>query len=153
MTPRLERSVDFWLPVFLAPECQAAHCGMQVNAEAIEQTLASSMVYPLAGENGGYLFIQKDPWGTVWELHSLFRKPGWGREAATIGKAALDIMVGRGMQLLYTTEIAGLATPPRSYGWRLASEEFFETPIGASRIWILTKAMWEASPARKHARN
>jgi hypothetical protein len=147
MRPRLERSIDFWLPVFEAPECQASHCGLPINRDALEQTLVSPMVYPLAGENGGYLFIQKDPYGTVWELHSIFTRPGWGREAATIGKGALDVMIERGLQVLFTMEVQGLPTPPLSYGWKTAGAEFMETPIGLARIWILTKDAWLASPA------
>lgn len=153
MTPREDRTLDFWWPVFSAPECQAAHCGLALDPRQIQQMIENETVYPLAGVNGGYLFIKRDPFGTVYELHSLFTKPGWGREAAAIGKASLRIMWERGMQVLFAAEIAGLATPPRSYGWKLAAKEFRETPFGATRTWILTRAMWETSPAYKYARN
>lgn len=149
---REERGLDFWLPVFEAEECQPAHCGLQVNAEALGKFLQSPFVMPLAGDHGGYLFVQKDDHGMIWELHSLFKRPGWGKEAARIGKAALFRMFGEGMQLLYTYEVKGLPSPPLSYGWKPAQSDYGVSAIGPVRIWILTKTGWECSSARRSAK-
>jgi hypothetical protein len=149
---RIERSLDFWLPVFQAPECQPAHCGLEIKEDALEAFITNPWVRPIAGQNGGYLFVKKDDYGLIWELHSLFKRPGWGREAAAVGKQALKLMFADGMHLLFTYEIKGLPTPPISYGWEKASEEYARTSIGEGRIWLLTKAAWEQSPAHRYAR-
>ena len=150
---RLERSIDFWWPIFEAPECQAAHCGLTASRDEVEAFLQVEGVKPLVGEHGGYIFVPKDATGLIYELHSLFRKPGWGREAAKVGKSALRHMFGEGMQVLLTQEIQGLQNPPLSYGWVKAHSDFRELPIGSVRIWVLTRDAWEQSPAVRFARS
>jgi len=142
---REERSAGFWQAIVDHP--QVAHIKMGLPLDMAD-LVAHERVVPLASENGGFLFCQLDGLGRVFELHTMFRPEGWGREVASSAKEAFAAMFVRGAQVITTFEVDGWAAPPLSFGWRPAGE-FAETDIGSVRTWVLTRVDWETSPARR----
>jgi hypothetical protein len=148
---RVERDPAFWTAVAGHP----AVIGMMNGADPrIIGTLAlSDRVLPLAATHGGFLFIRQDPLGMVCELHTLFTPEGWGREAWAAGIKALGAVWLLNFQLITTLEMRAnwRSQPPRSFGFQRAGD-WRATPHGEARMWILTKAGWDASPAAKRRR-
>lgn len=144
---REDRS-GFWSEIAEHPEVKPhASLGYEFS---ISELVKSPFVTPLRSENGGFLFIRLDGLGRVYELHTLYRPEGWGREVLGASKAALTTMLGRGAQVLTTYEVEGWwrSRPPKSFGFQPAGS-FVETPLGSLRTWILTQAAWDRSPARR----
>jgi len=139
---RLDRDPAFWRWVLADPEVSKGLLG--ADPEQVIQLLAQPHVKPLASENGGYVFIQMDQRGRAFELHSLFRPEGWGRETLLSGKQAARQMFSSGAKLLMTHEVEGQwrTRPPRSFGFAPAGE-----PEDGRRTWVLTQLAWNASPA------
>lgn len=144
MTPN--RDPAFWRWVTQSPEVQS----QPLMGGDISTLLQNQFVTPLASANGGYLFGRMDGLGRVFELHAMFRREGWGREALTTLKAAL---VHIDADVILATEIDGnwRSRPPKSFGFTTAAD-FAPTPYGPqARTWILTRERWTASPAyRRH---
>lgn len=116
----------------------------------IEALVASPNVIALHSANGGFLFATLDPLQRVHELHALYRPEGWGRETNRTLKAALKAVFGWGSFLIIVSEVGGnwRSRPPRSFGFRPAGE--FAPAHGFEiRTWTLSRAAWEASPARR----
>lgn len=138
---RIERDPGFWRWVTDSPEVRA---GALLDPGAVlDQLIADPAVVPVAGANGGYLFLQRDGAARVYELHSLFRPEGWGREVVTAGKAALALMFRRGMDILFTYSVDGAprSRPPKSLGFAPAGEHV--TGLGRRlQTWALTRADW-----------
>lgn len=107
-------------------------------------------VVPLRSENGGFLFVQLDGLGRVYELHTLYRPEGWGREVSKASKAAFARMFATGAQVVTTYEVEGWwrSRPPKSFGFQPAGA-FQACDLGSLKTWILTVAAWEQSPARR----
>lgn len=146
---REERDPGFWLDVASHPDVAPALMGLAPRA--VVAAVARPDVLPLASENGGYLFRRLDGPGLALELHSLFRPAGWGREAAQAGRLAL-CRVFETARLITTFEVEGngRSRPPRSYGFTPAGD-WRTTGQGRLRLWTLTQAGWESSPAyRRH---
>jgi hypothetical protein len=66
------------------------------------------------------------------------------------GIEALNALWICGYQVLVTFEMQAnsKSRPPRTFGFSQAGD-WRETPIGAARMWVLTRAAWDASPAAK----
>jgi hypothetical protein len=112
--------------------------------------LEDPRVTPLRAAHGGFFFVQLDALGRCLELHTLFKPEGWGRGALLAAKAAFLLMFERGADVIVTHEVAGnpRSQPPLSFRFQPAGA--FRPALGASlRTWVLTRAAWEASPARR----
>lgn len=97
----------------------------------------------LKGEHGGFFLAQIDPLGRVHELHAAFRPEGWGDEP---GRLLKRFLAEDGWDVILATEVEGnwRSRPPKSFGFRPAGPF-----AGQFRTWILTRAAWEQSPARR----
>lgn len=142
---REERSGAFWRDVVDHPQVVHVTMGLPFDIEGL---VGHESVTPLASQSGGFLFCRLDGLGRVYELHTLFKPEGWGREVAGSAKEAFAHMFDAGAQVITTYEVEGWAAPPLSFGWRAAGG-FAASPIGNSRTWVLTLEAWAASPARR----
>ena len=148
---RLERDRTFWEDVARHPAVAPSLGGFRPELAA--EVCRSPRALPVASEHGGYIFIRLDAMGLVWELHSLFKPEGWGREALQTGIAALGVLRSLNFQLITTLELAAnpRSRPPLSFGFRPAGD-FRPSAAGSTRLWALTRQGWEDSPAkRRHA--
>jgi hypothetical protein len=122
------------------PAFWAAVCGEDFNPACLE----SPYVQPFRTENGGYLLVQLDALGRVYDLHAAYLPEGFGKEAHGALKGALSQL--EGWQLINVSEVEGngCSRPPLSFGFRPAG------PMqGGFRTWFLSRAAWEQSPARR----
>jgi hypothetical protein len=142
-----ERNPAFWIETARHPEVRKTLLGL--DPDAIGALIDREDVLPLASANGGFLFTRLDALGLVWELHSLFRPEGWGREVFWAGASALG-MVFEAAQLLTTLQVQlnPRSQPPRSFGFKCAGG-WAETPIGVVRAWSLARSDWLKSPGAK----
>lgn len=142
-----QRDPSFWRAVIDHPEVKPhVTLGREFDVGPL---IASSRVLPLASENGGFLLVQLDGLGRVFELHTMYRPEGWGREVLTASKAMFRQMFER-CDLIVTHEVFGWwrSRPPKSFGFRPAGE--FRPEYGTQlRTWTLTRDDWEKSPARR----
>lgn len=115
-------------------------------ARAIERPDA----LPLRSENGGILFVRLEPLGSVWEMHTLYRPEGWGREVAEAAPLMMERVFEQALAVT-TYEQQGYyrSRPPRSHGWKRHGEP---KDLGLSRPligWLLTRDDWLNAPARR----
>lgn len=145
---REERDPAFWERVASHPACAAALMGIEPRHFAAEAV--AELHIPLASENGGFIFVPRDAFGRVAELHTVFTPEGWGREAALAGKQALQIVFEL-FDLVITYERVGdwRTRPPRSFGFKPCGDAF-EMSEATWRTWQLSRDSWRGSPA--HAR-
>jgi hypothetical protein len=142
---REERDPDFWRGVADHPQVSHIKFGLPFD---IGQLVEHDSVTPLASENGGFLFCRLDGLGRVFELHTLFKPEGWGREVSGAAKEAFAAMFAKGARVITTYEVEGWTAPPLSFGWR-AVGGFDASDFGQVRTWVLTLDAWETSPARR----
>lgn len=144
---REERDPAFWFEIASHPAIAGALMGL--DSLAVAQTALRPSILPLASENGGFFFGRMDGLGMACELHSLYRPAGWGREAASAGKEALQWVFGA-YQVVITFETLAnpRSRPPLSFGFVRAGD-WRKTVIGQLRLWVLTKLAWETSPAHR----
>lgn len=102
----------------------------------------------LAADHGGFIFRNMDGYGFTFELHTLFRREGWGREVALAARAAFAAIFDGQTSLVVTEEQDGhwRSRPPKSHGWKAASEHFQPSPAGPVKVWYLSKMNWLMSP-------
>lgn len=145
---RIERDPAFWVGIASHPEVAGALLGQP--AELIGRLISDPKVLPLAAEHGGFVFTQLDAFGFVRELHTLFTEEGWGREVHAAGKEALQSVFSGPCSVVTTYQMRDNppSQPPRSFGF-VATADFVATDLGDARSWLLTKAAWLASPARR----
>lgn len=139
------RDVAFWREIVGHPDVAHVTFGLPFDIAGLVE---HESVTPLASENGGFLFCRLDGLGRVFELHTMFRPEGRGREVSSAAKEAFAEMFARGARVITTYEVRGWAAPPLSFGWKAAGD-FSPTPLGDVRTWVLTLEGWEASPARR----
>lgn len=147
---REERDPAFWTAVIEHPEVKPhVTLGRQID---IAGALESPLIIPLAAEHGGFLFVRLDGLGRVYELHAMFTPEGWGREALQALKETVSEAFARGAQLITASEVEGhwRSRPPKTFRFEPCGA--FEPAAGFTerfRTWALTRAAWEASPARQ----
>lgn len=148
---RIERDPAWWVAVAAHPAVKVSLLGLA--PEAVGALCQRADMLPLAAAHGGFLFAAIDALGFMVELHTLFTPEGWGREAASAGKLALEAVFADGRRLVTTFEVAGQprSRPPLSFGFAPAGA-WRDTPIGPLRLWSLSAAAWDASPARRRLR-
>lgn len=147
---REERDIGFWQGVVSDPfVAEHALWGEKLSQGDLASTVGSDYVIPLASEHGGYWFIQRDPIGRSFELHSFFTRKGRGREAMFAAIEAFSRMFAKGMQVLTTYEVDGnpFSRPPKGFGFAIAGD-FSEVSGRMLRPWILTQHAWECRPSR-----
>lgn len=144
MTPN--RDASFWDAVAAHPQvAPGVFMGLdQVSAAPLIEAESS---IPLASENGGLIFEAKDHLGFTYELHTLYRPEGWGREVNRHAKDCFAYVFERA-SVIVTHEQEGQkqTRPPLSFGWRPAGEY---KEVGLPRrlkLWILTRDAWMSSP-------
>lgn len=146
---RVERDPAFWLDVFAAPECANAVAG--VTSDGLREVVASAMTMPLASAHGGFLFVRRDGFGRAYELHTLFKKEGWGREVLAAAKEAFGAMFVRADLVITYSDVSNYRTrPPLSFGFRPCGK-VFDNEYGRWMTWALTADAWAQSPARLRA--
>lgn len=141
---RLERNPEFWRDLLEQPDVRAAMRGLD-SSIGVDAVIGNQSVLPFASENGGYIFVRMDPFGTIYDLHALYSTEGRGREAHGALKAALD-RVNADLIVAFETDDTH-SRPPLSFGFKAAGE-CRHTSLGPVRTWILTREAWEASKAR-----
>lgn len=143
---REERNPAFWDWVCSDPAVSETLMG--ATADQVGTLAGLPQTLPLASEHGGFLFIAIDSLHRVYELHTLYRQEGWGREVHGAGKAALTRLFETGCEILTTYEVEGhwRSRPPKTFGF-VPAGEFFPTPFGNLKTWFLTRSGWTSSPA------
>lgn len=143
---RIERNRAFWTGVAGHPALASALMG--ISPEAVGAISERADVLPVAAQHGGFLFARSDPLGFVAELHTLFTPEGWGREALMAGMAAIGLVWLSGFSLVTTFEVETnpKSRPPKTFGFIIAGD-WRQTPCGNLRLWTLSRAAWDASPA------
>ena len=139
----------FWNRIAHHPEV-LPHVGLghEIDLTAI---LKNPRTVALRAEHGGFIFVQLDHLGRVFELHTLFEPQGWGREVFCAAREAFDRMFEWGCQVVTTYEVEGnwRSRPPRTFRFQPAGDFAPAHALGRMRTWVLTRAAWEASPARR----
>ncbi len=145
---RIERDPAFWTTVASHPAVAPALLGLP--PEKIGALAGRPEMLPIASEHGGFLFARLDALGFVCELHTLFTPRGWGREALIAGVRAIGVVWALGYQTVVTFEARAnrRSRPPKTFGFRQAGD-WRTTPVGELRLWTLSQANWDASPARR----
>lgn len=150
---REDRNAAFWTDVYEHPQVKPhVSLGHELDLAAI---LDNPAITPLRAEHGGFLFFRLDHMGRAFELHTMFTPEGWGREVSLAARAAFAFMFDRGADLIVTQEVAGnpRSQPPRSFGFKPASD-FRPSALGVElRSWVLTRYAWDASPVRQRMRS
>lgn len=151
---REDRDPEFWSSVYEHPEVKSrSGFGQEIDMAAV---VANPAVIPLRSERGGFLFVRLEGLGRIFELHTMFLPDAWGsREILTSAKEAFTEIFGRGAQVVTTYEVAGnpRSQPPRTFRFAPAGDFQFAPILGASlRTWVLTRAAWDAAPARLRMR-
>lgn len=145
---REERDPAFWRAVYEHPEVKPhVSLGHEVDLEAL---VSNPAVLPLRAEHGGFFFVRLDGLGRVYELHTMFTPEGWGREVLQALKEAVSEVFALGAQLIITYDVEGnwRSRPPKTFRFEACGD--YAPALGASlRTWLLTRAAWDASPARQ----
>lgn len=153
---RFERDPAFWTWVASHEEVLATIYGQ--DPSFIGALAENPLVTPLAAQHGGYLLTQLDAFGFTVEAHSLFTRPGWGREAVLAARDTLafafgvaplpgtDLMMPRPVQVVVTQEVRGnlRSRPWKGIGFARAGD-WRATPYGDMRAWVLTREAWIAA--------
>lgn len=142
---REERNAAFWERIASHPACAVSLMGIEPQHFAAEAVVEPLL--PLASEHGGFVFVPRDAYSRVVELHTLYTPEGWGREAALAGKLALQVVFER-FDLVITFERTDdwRTRPPKSFGFRPCGEPF-EFGGVQWRTWSVSREAWRLSPA------
>ena len=146
----LDRSPDFWNAVNAHPDV-LPHTSLGKDAD-LGAFVRSPRVTPLRAPHGGLLLVTLDGAGQVVELHIMFTPEGRGRNAYDALCLAVEWAFATGAQIVTTYQVRGAShwKPPTALGFRRAGD--FQPLDGFDAdacSWVLTKAAWEASPARR----
>ena len=139
----IERDPAFWRPIIEHPDVAPA-VRAEDGTDWLPTLLESPLCIPFRGEHGGYFLVRSDHLGLVWDLHAAFTPEGWGRDTNRTLKRLLSVVDA--WDIITVLEVAGNARsrPPISFGFRSAAEQ-----RDRFRTWFLTRAAWDASPARR----
>lgn len=140
------RDASWWEGIAAHPQV-APHVFMGLPAVSLAPLVEPVASYPMASINGGLIFAPLDNLGFVYELHTLYKPEGWGREVHAHAKECFREMM-EGASIIVTHEQEGSAhtRPPLSFGWRTSSG-FREVGLPKRlRMWVLTKEAWQSSP-------
>lgn len=142
----IQQDHRFWDEIAQHPEV-APHVFVDREPETLQPLLSMPGTIAMASENGGIIFMTRDPLGMVYEMHTLYRPEGWGREVAIAAKQFMQEMF-KAASVIVTQEQEGnwRSCPPKSHGWQVAGEY---CSVGLSkrlRMWVLTKQSWITSP-------
>lgn len=135
------RDAAFWDRIAGHPEV-APHIFMGAQPVSLS-VLFDQGAFGLRSENGGCIFVPRDPLGMVLEMHTLFTPEGWGREVAKAGRGFMAHVFERA-SLVLTHEQDGhwRSRPPRSHGW-IACGDFQDVGLPRRlRLWALTREAW-----------
>lgn len=143
-----QRDPAFWRAVVSHPAVEGALLGH--NPDFLDGLIANPAVLPLASKHGGLVFVGRDAFGKVYELHSMFTPEGWGREVSACAKQAFERIFDAGADLVFTHEQVGQwrTRPPKSFGFVTMGEPF-EHELGCFRLWGLSALNWQKSVARE----
>ncbi len=149
---RIERDPDFWRGVAEHPEV-APHVLMGADVGGLLDLISAEHVTPIATEHGGFIFVQLDRIGRMFELHTMFTPEGWGREVAIAARQAFASIFSRGARIITTQEVEGWwrSAPPLSHGWKPVGEFAPAGDLPLLRSWILTADAWRQSPVGRKA--
>jgi len=142
----VREDLAFWVDVASHPDVRHVLDG--IDPEHIEKALQPPNI-ALRFEHGGFIFAKSDSFGRVYELHTLFKPEGWGREVFFAARQAFDRMF-EVCDLIITHETRHpQSRPPKTFRF-IPLGDFEMTEHGEARLWMLTRDAWIASPARKH---
>jgi len=150
---REQRDPVFWDRIARHPDV-APHVFLSKGEVSLEALVTHESVLPLASEHGGLIFCRLDGLGRLWELHTLYAPEGWGKEVFITAIQAFSQIFEGSAQAVTTYEVDGWwrSRPPKSFGFQRAGEFRAVPELGAAlSTWVLTKAAWEGSPARRRA--
>jgi hypothetical protein len=143
---RIERDPSFWRGILAHPDVRHVMRGIDPGA-ALDAVILNDTVQPIANEHGGWLFVQMDPFGRVFDLHAAFTPEGCGREAVATLKRGIEL-TDADVYVVYEFEDEPNSRPPLSFGFRQMGDGF-HTFMGPAKCWVLTREAWEASPVRR----
>lgn len=139
----MREDLAFWVDVLSHP--QVSHVLDGHDPESISVILDRPGVITHASKNGGLIFVPSDSLKLAYEMHTMFKPEGWGKEVFHTARKAFDSMFEY-CDLIFTYETDHpQSRPPRTFRFAPASE--FRN---GRRIWTLTRNAWLASPARSH---
>lgn len=144
---REDRDLAFWTDVYEHPQVKP-HVGLGHDLD-LSLILDNPAALPLRAEHGGFIFVRLDNLGRVYELHTLFKPEGWGREVLQALKEAVTEIFAGGGQIITTYDVEGnwRSRPPKTFRFQPCGD--YAPALGVSlRTWVLTRDAWEASPAR-----
>lgn len=143
----VDRNPQFWVKI--ASHAGVAHVLDGMEAATIADIALQDDVIPYRGINGGYFLKKSDSFGRVYELHTIFTPEGWGKEAFYVARSMFDQAFAF-CDLILTHETEHhQSRPPKTFRFKQMGD-FNYTPHGRVRLWSLSKADWESSPARSH---
>ncbi len=145
---REDRDAAFWTGIASHPEVRKTLYGQP--PELVGERSQLPEVRTFASDHGGWLFIGLEPLGLIFDTHAMFTPEGWGREANRVLHHALRAMFQTAQLLTVYETDNPRSRPPVSFGFRPAGGST-PTPAGALRLWVLTRAAWQQSPAHRRA--
>lgn len=145
----INRSAEFWDGVASSPEV-APFVFMDLPVQSLGGLVENENNEPFASDNGGVLFVKTDHLGSIYEMHTMFRPEGWGREVAITGAKALHYIFSKAL-IVFTYEQEGhwQSRPPKSHRWK-SSGEFVDQGLSKRlKLWYLTRDDFLSSPVGK----
>lgn len=145
----INRNVAFWDDVASHPEV-APHIFLGMEPQSLSILVDDDRNLCLASENGGCIFVSLDHLGQVWEMHTMYKPEGWGREVARAGKAFIAKVFECGSVILtYEQEGNWRSVPPKSHGWKAAADYCAVGLPKRLKMWILTREAWSNAPVNR----
>lgn len=148
----INRDVSFWDSIASHADVAPA-VFMNCPIQSLALLISNEKNEPFSSQNGGVLFVKTDHLGAIYEMHTMFRPEGWGREVAVTGAKALHHIFTKAL-LVFTYEQEGhwQSRPPKSHRWK-SSGEFIDQGLSKRlKLWYLTRDDWLSSPVGKKIR-
>lgn len=133
---------EWWDEIAAHPEV-APHIFLGHPPFSLSLLLDQPGAFGLKSENGGCIFIPRDPLGMVLEMHTLFRPEGWGREVAKVVRSFMQTAF-ESASVILTHEQEGhwRSRPPKSHGW-VPCADYQDVGLPRRlRLWALTREGW-----------